>query len=67
MVDGVSETPFGLTSEQVDFLEGVTNFDIGFPNDFIGPDPHVTGKFTGLAAANAPLQVELDSKPVGLA
>ncbi|GJN66893.1 aryl-alcohol dehydrogenase [Purpureocillium lilacinum] len=65
--DNIRALSIKLTPEQVDFLEGVTNFDIGFPNDFIGPDPHVTGKFTGLAAANAPLQVELDSKPVGLA
>ncbi|KAL3955635.1 hypothetical protein ACCO45_011198 [Purpureocillium lilacinum] len=45
--DNIRALSIKLTPEQVDFLEGVTNFDIGFPNDFIGPDPHVTGKFTG--------------------
>ncbi|UNI21760.1 Putative aryl-alcohol dehydrogenase aad14 [Purpureocillium takamizusanense] len=65
--DNIRALSIKLTPAQVEFLEGVTSFDIGFPNDFIGPDPHVTGKFTGLAAANAPLQVELEPKPVGLA
>ncbi|KAJ6444489.1 aryl-alcohol dehydrogenase [Purpureocillium lavendulum] len=65
--DNIRALSIKLTEKQVAYLDSVKSFDIGFPNDFIGPDPHVTGKFTGLAAANAPLQVELDSKPVGLA
>lgn len=49
------------------FLESVKTFNMGFPNDFIGPDPHGTGQFTGLAAANAPIEVERLPKPAGLA
>lgn len=56
-----------LTKEQVEFLESVKPFDIGFPNDFIGPDPRVTGRFTGLAASSAPLRPEMLPKPAGLA
>lgn len=56
-----------LTKEQVEYLENVHSFEVGFPNDLLGIDPYVTGKFTGLAAASAPLEVETLPKPVGLA
>ncbi|KAI8648313.1 Aryl-alcohol dehydrogenase [Fusarium sp. Ph1] len=65
--DNIEALSIKLTEEQVEFLESVKTLDIGFPNDFIGPDPHVTGKFTGLAAANAPIEVERLPKPAGLA
>ncbi|EHK49779.1 Conserved hypothetical protein [Trichoderma atroviride IMI 206040] len=31
-----------LSQEQVEYLESVKPFEVGFPNNFIGPDPHVT-------------------------
>ncbi|UPL00033.1 hypothetical protein LCI18_010967 [Fusarium solani-melongenae] len=65
--DNIGALSIKLTEEQVEFLESVKTLDIGFPNDFIGPDPHVTGQFTGLAAANAPIEVERLPKPAGLA
>ncbi|KAJ4196221.1 aryl-alcohol dehydrogenase [Fusarium falciforme] len=65
--DNIEALSIKLTEEQVEFLESVKTLDIGFPNDFIGPDPHVTGQFTGLAAANAPIEVERLPKPAGLA
>lgn len=37
-----------LTPQQVEYLESVQEFDPGFPNTFIGPDPRVTGKLGGL-------------------
>jgi len=32
-----------LTEEQIKFLEGVVPFEKGFPHDFTGDDPNVTG------------------------
>jgi aryl-alcohol dehydrogenase-like predicted oxidoreductase len=44
-----------LTPQQVEYLESMTPFDIGFPSNFIGPDPHVTGHASGLLASSGPL------------
>lgn len=41
-----------LTAAQVEYLESQTRFDVGFPSNFIGPDPKVTGKASFLLAAN---------------
>ncbi|KKP01895.1 aryl-alcohol dehydrogenase [Trichoderma harzianum] len=65
--DNIQALSISLSQEQVDYLESVKPFEIGFPNNFIGPDPHVTGHFTGLAAASAALAVEQSPKPTGLA
>ncbi|EHK18836.1 uncharacterized protein TRIVIDRAFT_44178 [Trichoderma virens Gv29-8] len=65
--DNIQALSIKLSQEQVAYLESVKPFEIGFPNNFIGPDPHVTGQFTGLAAASAALQVEQLPKPTGLA
>ncbi|KAI0009401.1 aldo/keto reductase [Xylariaceae sp. FL0662B] len=32
-----------LTDAQIEYLESVKPFSVGFPSDFIGPDPNVTG------------------------
>ncbi|WYZ35891.1 hypothetical protein EsH8_X_000538 [Colletotrichum jinshuiense] len=40
-----------LTDEQIAFLESVKPFDIGFPNNFLGEDPNITGKSTRLSRA----------------
>lgn len=42
--DNIAALSIELTREQVEFLEGVRPFDVGFPGDFIGPDPNVTGR-----------------------
>lgn len=65
--DNIQALSIKLSQEQVEYLERITSFEVGFPNNFIGPDPHVTGQFTGLAAAGAALQVEQSTKPAGLA
>lgn len=41
-----------LTKQQIEYLEGVVHFDVGFPNNLIGPDPRVIGKAGGLLAAS---------------
>ncbi|KXX80193.1 putative aryl-alcohol dehydrogenase AAD14 [Madurella mycetomatis] len=37
-----------LTEEQIQALEAVQEFDIGFPANFVGSDPNVTGEASGL-------------------
>ncbi|KAF4780627.1 aryl-alcohol dehydrogenase AAD14 [Colletotrichum scovillei] len=41
-----------LTDEQITFLESVKPFDVGFPGNFLGPDPNITGKSFRLARAS---------------
>lgn len=65
--DNIQALSIKLTKEQVEYLESVTSFEIGFPNNFIGVDPRVGGKFSGLAASSAPLEIEQAPKPIGLA
>ena len=33
-----------LTDEQMEYLGSVKLFEVGFPHDWIGPDPNVTGE-----------------------
>lgn len=55
-----------LKPEQIEFLESAKPFDIGFPNNFIGPDPAVTGSATGLLGASAQLDFVRAPKPIGI-
>ncbi|OHF00970.1 aryl-alcohol dehydrogenase AAD14 [Colletotrichum orchidophilum] len=41
-----------LTDEQIAFLESVKPFDVGFPGNFLGADPNITGKSMRLARAS---------------
>jgi len=42
-----------LTDEQMDFLESLRPFDIGFPANFVGGDPNVTGVAQPLTGRDA--------------
>lgn len=42
-----------LSEEEVAYLEGVKRFEIGWPHDFIGEDPNVTGVLGRMAAESA--------------
>lgn len=42
-----------LTPKQIEMLESLVPFDLGFPHNLIGLDPRVTGKATPLTAAAA--------------
>jgi len=53
--DNIQALKIKLTAEQIEYLESVKPFDVGFPNNFIGEDPKVTGGASGLLAASAPL------------
>ncbi|KAK9490979.1 NADP-dependent oxidoreductase domain-containing protein [Lipomyces doorenjongii] len=63
--DNIQALKIKLTTEQIEYLESVKPFDVGFPNNFIGEDPKNTGKAAGLLAASAPLAFEKYSKPIG--
>lgn len=42
-----------LTDAQIEYLESVKPFALGFPHDFIGPDPNITGRSTRLSRTSA--------------
>lgn len=54
-----------LSQQEIEELESVVDFDIGFPGTFIGPDPHVAGKASGLLAAIASMSFVQAEKPIG--
>ncbi|EMF15058.1 aryl-alcohol dehydrogenase Aad14 [Sphaerulina musiva SO2202] len=54
-----------LSQEQIDELESVLDFEVGFPNNFIGPDPHITGQASGLLGAIAPMAFVKSGLPIG--
>ncbi|RFU78260.1 aryl-alcohol dehydrogenase aad14 [Trichoderma arundinaceum] len=41
--DNIKALSIKLTDEQIKFLEGVKPFDLGFPLEFLGNDPNITG------------------------
>ncbi|KAK9327439.1 NADP-dependent oxidoreductase domain-containing protein [Lipomyces starkeyi] len=63
--DNIQALKIKLTNEQIEYLESVKPFDVGFPTNFIGEDPKITGKAGRLLAASAPLSFEKYSKPMG--
>lgn len=48
--DNIKALSIKLSDKQIEHLESVVPFDVGFPNNFIGPDPKVTGQTNGLVA-----------------
>ncbi|KAJ6124404.1 Aryl-alcohol dehydrogenase (AAD) [Penicillium samsonianum] len=42
--DNIQALSIRLTDKQIEFLEAAATFDIGFPGNFIGIDPGVSGK-----------------------
>ncbi|KAH6605555.1 aryl-alcohol dehydrogenase AAD14 [Trichoderma cornu-damae] len=41
--DNIQALSIKLTDEQIEYLESVKPFELGFPTSFVGPDPNVTG------------------------
>lgn len=54
-----------LTTEQIQKIEAVTNFEPGFPNNFVGEDPAVSGQAPPFVGAAAPMSFVSGSKPIG--
>ncbi|KAK4504784.1 hypothetical protein PRZ48_002746 [Zasmidium cellare] len=54
-----------LSDKQIEELESVYSFEPGFPNNFVGEDPHVTGMAPPLVAGTAPMAYLQGPKPIG--
>jgi diketogulonate reductase-like aldo/keto reductase len=63
--DNIKALSIHLTDKQIEFLESVRPFDVGFPMNFVGTDPHATGQSGPLVAAVAPMAWQRDGKPIG--
>ncbi|KAI9150636.1 putative aryl-alcohol dehydrogenase AAD14 [Paramyrothecium foliicola] len=61
--DNIQALSIKLTDEQIEYLESVEEFDLGFPGNFIGADPNVTG-FSPLIASAAHLHFPSSGKPL---
>lgn len=54
-----------LSKENIEYLESILPFEPGFPNNFVGEDPHLTGQASGLLGAVAPMSFVQARKPIG--
>jgi aryl-alcohol dehydrogenase-like predicted oxidoreductase len=63
--DNIQALKINLTDEQIERLEAVKPFDLGFPHNMVGPDPKLTGKVTGMLAIAAPMSVVKYPQPIG--
>lgn len=64
--DNIQALTIRLTEKQLQFLESVNQFDVGFPTNFIGPDPKTTdGMVTPLLQTAGNLDVVLSSRAIG--
>ncbi len=52
-----------LTDEQMEFLESKTDFDVGFPGNFVGESPAATGKSSRMVAPTAQIAYPTPPKP----
>lgn len=53
--DNIRALDIQLTQAQIDFLESVKPLNAGYPTDYIGPDPKVTGRAGGVLATTGPM------------
>jgi aryl-alcohol dehydrogenase-like predicted oxidoreductase len=63
--DNIKALSIRLSEEQIAYLEGVVSFDIGFPHDFLGPDPNIEGRSMRLER-NAALKFPMAQKPTSI-
>lgn len=64
--DNIQALSIRLTEKQIQFLESATEFDVGFPNNFIGPDPATTnGKASMLAQTGGHIDFVMAPKAIG--
>ncbi|KAH6876519.1 putative aryl-alcohol dehydrogenase Aad14 [Thelonectria olida] len=63
--DNIQALSIKLTKEQVEYLESVQHFDIGFPGTFIGADINEVGHASGLLASSVNLAVVKNSRAIG--
>ncbi|EFQ28939.1 aldo/keto reductase [Colletotrichum graminicola] len=63
--DNIKALSICLTEEQIQTIESIKKFHIGFPMDFILDDPREGGPTAPLVAASAPMDWQLQGKPIG--
>ncbi|KAK7752190.1 putative aryl-alcohol dehydrogenase aad14 [Diatrype stigma] len=63
--DNIQSLSIRLTPEQIERLEAVVPFDVGFPTDFIGPELQETGKPFRLMTTAGHVAVVRNPRPVG--
>ncbi|KAK5175654.1 putative aryl-alcohol dehydrogenase aad14 [Saxophila tyrrhenica] len=63
--DNMKSLEIKLTEKQIEYLESITPFEPGFPNNFVGEDPHVTGKSGMIVSGAAHIDYVLQGKPIG--
>ena len=51
--------------EELEELEGAQAFDVGFPMNFVGPEPRVSGQAPFMMQHGGPLVYQKDGKPIG--
>jgi hypothetical protein len=63
--DNIKSLDIKLSSEDIEYLESIVSFEPGFPNNFVGPDPHYGGKPGPFVAGAAPMSYVMRDKPIG--
>lgn len=63
--DNIKALTIKLSDAQIKKLEDVRPFDIGFPNNFIGENPAISGQPNFLLGASASIAWQKLAKPIG--
>jgi len=63
--DNIQALKIKLSTEQIKYLESIVPMTPGFPNNFIGEDPHISGETSFILAASAQIAFVQSSKPIG--
>ncbi|OCT46475.1 putative aryl-alcohol dehydrogenase AAD14 [Cladophialophora carrionii] len=63
--DNIKALSIRLTDEQIHYLESQTEFDVGFPSNFVGESPEATGKSSSMVAGTAQIAYPTPAKAVG--
>lgn len=53
--DNIKALEIRLTEAQIEYLESIKPFDFGYPANYNGEDPGITGKASGVLATTGPL------------
>lgn len=63
--DNIKSLDIKLSSEDIEYLESIVKFEPGFPNNFVGPDPHYGEKPGPLITGVAPMSYVQREVPIG--
>lgn len=62
--DNIQSLSIKLTEKQIEYLESVTPFDLGFPGNLIGPEVGESGKCPPFAASAGQLAIVRNAQPI---